>query len=196
MQKQKGFTLVELIVVIAIISLLAMIITYSIVGAQQKARDTKRIAELSDIGKAIGIYQSMNAGGLPISGAGNITNFWNSGCVGDVNFLNDLITNGLAKTIPRSTDIPDPSGFSYPGAGCYRYRYFDPEIILPNGVCGDGKAYGVLYTACESKTCPTGEIERDCPYWKDNLGWEEGWQKAGTSENIDNQVYMIFIKGN
>ncbi|HNZ83807.1 MAG TPA: prepilin-type N-terminal cleavage/methylation domain-containing protein [Candidatus Pacearchaeota archaeon] len=195
MKRIKGFTLIELIIVIAIISLLAMIITYSIVGAQQKARDTKRIAELSDIGKAIGIYQSMNAGKLPVSGAGN--NYWDTGCIEDNNFLNDLTVEGLAKTIPRSTDIPDPSGFGYPGAGCYRYRYFDPTYgPTGNGVCNDGSGYGVLYTACESKTCPTGEIERDCPYWKDNLGWEEGWQKAGTSENIDNQVYMIFIKGN
>ncbi|HPM08708.1 MAG TPA: prepilin-type N-terminal cleavage/methylation domain-containing protein [Candidatus Pacearchaeota archaeon] len=195
MKRIKGFTLIELIIVIAIISLLAMIITYSIVGAQQKARDTKRIAELSDIGKAIGIYQSMNAGGLPAIDPGNIDH-WDTGCVGDNNFLNDLVIDGLAKTIPRSTDIPDPSGFGYPGAGCYRYRYFTPENLPPNGVCGDGKAYGVLYTACESKTCPTGEIERDCPYWKDSLGWKEGWQSADGSKNIDNQVYMIFIKGN
>ncbi len=190
MKRIKGFTLIELIIVIAIISLLAMIITYSIVGAQQKARDTKRIAELSDIGKAIGIYQSMNAGGLPAIDPGNIDH-WDTGCVGDNNFLNDLVIDGLAKTIPRSTDIPDPSGFGYPGAGCYRYRYFDPTYgPTGNGVCNDGSGYGVLYTACESKTCPVGEIDRDCPQWP----YDEG--KSYVGKDIDNQVYMIFIKGN
>ncbi len=194
MKKIKGFTLIELMIVIAIISLLAMIITYSIVGAQQKARDTKRIAELSDIGKAIGIYQSMNAGKLPISQTDNPsqTNFWDTGCIdGKNNFLNDLITEGLAKTIPRSSDIPDPSGFGYDGAGCYRYRYFPPTYgPTGNGVCNDGSGYGVLYTACESKTCPIGEIARDCPQWP----YEEG--KSYVGKDIDNQVYMIFIKGN
>ena len=192
MKRIKGFTLIELIIVIAIISLLAMIITYSIVGAQQKARDTKRIAELSDIGKAIGIYQSMNAGKLPVSGAGNITtNYWDTGCVADANFLNDLTVEGLAKTIPRSVTISDPSGFGYPGAGCYRYRYFPPTYgPTGNGVCNDGSGYGVLYTACESKTCPIGEIARDCPQWP----YDEG--KSYVGKDIDNQVYMIFIKGN
>lgn len=180
MKRIKGFTLIELIIVIAIISLLAMIITYSIVGAQQKARDTKRIAELSDIGKAIGIYQSMNAGKLPVSGD------WDTGCIEDNNFLNDLVIDGLAKTIPRSTDIPDPSGFGYPGAGCYRYRYYDSS----SDICGDNHGYGILYTACESKTCPVGEIDRDCPQWP----YDEG--KSYVGKDIDNQVYMIFIKGN
>ncbi len=199
MKKQKGFTLIELIIVIAIISLLAMIVTYSIIGAQKKARDTKRIAELSDLGKAVGIYQSMNAGELPPMYAGSQSGGWDTGCLGDTNqFLQELINKGLAKTIPRSNDISDPSGFSYPGAGCYRYRYFpvnfgDPSH--PNGICGDSHGYGVLYTACESDACPTREIDRDCPYWKTDLIWKEGWENP-TGKDIDKNVYMIFIKGN
>jgi prepilin-type N-terminal cleavage/methylation domain-containing protein len=51
MKKQKGFTLIETLVVISIIGILATIIITSLLGARDKARDTKRKAELSQIGR-------------------------------------------------------------------------------------------------------------------------------------------------
>ena len=52
-QTQSGFTLVELLVVIAIIGLLATITVLAMSGSQQKARDTKRIADLDTIQSTI-----------------------------------------------------------------------------------------------------------------------------------------------
>jgi prepilin-type N-terminal cleavage/methylation domain-containing protein len=59
--KQKAFTLIELLVVIAIIALLASIVLIALGGARTKARDTKRIADLSQIGVALQLYYNDNS---------------------------------------------------------------------------------------------------------------------------------------
>lgn len=56
-----GFTLVELLIVIAIIGLLATLAIVSLTTAQRKARDTKRIADLNQLQNAVELYYSENA---------------------------------------------------------------------------------------------------------------------------------------
>lgn len=56
MKTEKGFTLLELLVVISIIGLLATTALASLGSAREKARDTVRIANLERIQNAIDIY--------------------------------------------------------------------------------------------------------------------------------------------
>ncbi len=55
-----GFTLIELLVVIAIISMLMGIIMVSVSSARQKARDSKRVADLKTIQLALSLYYNDN----------------------------------------------------------------------------------------------------------------------------------------
>ena len=64
-QKTKGFTLVELLVTIAIIGILASIIVVNISGARKQARDAKRQSELKAIQTALEQYANQNAGVYP-----------------------------------------------------------------------------------------------------------------------------------
>lgn len=71
--KIKGFTLIELIIVIAIIGILASIVVVAINPAQQfqRARDTQRKSDVTSILSAIGQYQAETDGYLTsIAGVG------------------------------------------------------------------------------------------------------------------------------
>jgi len=67
MQKlsRKGFTLVELLVVVAIIGILTTIAVVALSGARQKARDTKRVADVRQIHTSLELYNN-NSNGYPI----------------------------------------------------------------------------------------------------------------------------------
>ncbi|MBI2415288.1 MAG: type II secretion system protein [Candidatus Kerfeldbacteria bacterium] len=58
---RKGFTLIELLIVIAIIGLLATLAIVSLTTAQQKARDTKRVADLKQLQNAVELYFSQGS---------------------------------------------------------------------------------------------------------------------------------------
>ena len=58
MRKQKGFTLVELLVVVAIIGLLSTLAVVSLNGIRERARDTKRINDVGAVQKALELVKS------------------------------------------------------------------------------------------------------------------------------------------
>lgn len=58
--RQKGFTLIELLVVISIIGLLSSVVLASLNSSRTKARDTRRISDIHQIGLAIRLYIDTN----------------------------------------------------------------------------------------------------------------------------------------
>lgn len=57
---KKGFTLVELLIVVAIIGVLATLLMVNFVGVRQRARDAQRKSDLRQIQSALEIYRSDN----------------------------------------------------------------------------------------------------------------------------------------
>lgn len=121
-QKQTGFTLVELLIVIVVIAILAAISVVAYNGIQERARDSQRTSDVSNITKALEMYYLDN-GRYPAI---------NDGAV-------DVINGGWATTADdswrRLTDALEPyvSGIgsdpvSTPGANVhdtgYNYAYF------------------------------------------------------------------------
>lgn len=56
LRTERGFTLVEIIVVIAVIGLLSMVVFASFDDSRKKARDTARHADIQQIGAALQAY--------------------------------------------------------------------------------------------------------------------------------------------
>ncbi|GIW63088.1 MAG: hypothetical protein KatS3mg090_0914 [Patescibacteria group bacterium] len=104
----KGFTLIELLVVIGIIAILASMSIVSYNTAQKKARDTKRISDITDIQNALEQYYTIcsNKYATPASGG---------------NFTSIICTTpsvAIMPTVPK-----DPFGSPYPCQGCNDSKY-------------------------------------------------------------------------
>lgn len=71
MQKTKsGFTIVELLIVIVVIAILAAISIVAYNGIQQRARDTTRASDISQIKKALLAYNAIHSGVVRPGAAG------------------------------------------------------------------------------------------------------------------------------
>lgn len=88
---KKGFTLIELMVVISIIALLSSIVLLALNSARKKARDTARIQSLLEVQKALHVYYS-DKGYYP---KGNQNLFVSGGTMPNLTYhiLNDELVN-------------------------------------------------------------------------------------------------------
>ncbi len=116
--KGGGFTLLELLVVVAIIGILSSVVLASLNGARMKARDSKRISDLRQIKTALELFYDTN-GYYPQSGCGwdcngyrySNNSSWNS------------LASDLAPYIPSLPKDPINSGCSPWTANCFSYVY-------------------------------------------------------------------------
>ena len=111
----QGFTLVELLVVISIISILATVMLNAFRSSQWRSRDAARKSDLEQVGKALEMFYSDHGfyppgsggkiGACPYSSSDSSDCTW--GGVGDAGKMTDGETVYFRK-LPS-----DPSGYSY-----------------------------------------------------------------------------------
>ena len=122
-QYKKGFTLIELLVVIAIIGILSTLAVVSLGNARQRARDTKRLADIRNIQTALELFYSQNnnypvfttAGGTNIIGQTLCTaGPWQAGtaCTAPASLL---------ITVPAATQAGDQYQYLSLGTGNSSY---------------------------------------------------------------------------
>lgn len=139
----KGFTLVELIVVIGIIGILSTLGMSSYSNIQRKARDAKRVADAREIKIALAAYYADN-GSYPLStGTG-----WNGECNhqwGTPNLAPENVIPGLVPTYLEA--FPSDPQMNKIGSGgntpCYLYRSTgtDFAFLLHNKHVGGDSNY-------------------------------------------------------
>jgi prepilin-type N-terminal cleavage/methylation domain-containing protein len=77
MKNNKGFSLIELLVVISIIAVLTAVLMMNLVGARERARDSQKIQDLNSIKSALRMYYNDNQA-YPSPGVANCTNCLNT----------------------------------------------------------------------------------------------------------------------
>lgn len=160
-----GFTLVELLVVVAIIGLLSTVAAVSLNQSRIKSRDTKRLADMRQIQNALALYYDANNGSLPWSDCDGC-GCWDVGNK-DHPLLGGSIA-GVMGTTPRdSTATGDCSGYFY-------YQY-------PAGSAGCDVSKGNFYVlgVADMETSPgvyPGSPGWSCPGrdWQAELQWVTG----------------------
>lgn len=112
---ERGFSIIELLVVVSIIALLFSVVVSSVSTVRQKARDARRTADLQSITIALALYQGKNHY-FPCT----TQNSKNNG------FLQFLVDEGYLMESPE-----DPIN-----KGTYFYGY-ETAKSSPTGNCGD-----------------------------------------------------------
>lgn len=95
---RQGFTLVELLVVISIMSILTLITVSQFTTARKKARDVQRKGDLSALSKALQMYFA-DYGNLPT--AATINNNWGGEFKDNTNYV-------YMKVLPRERTLTTP----------------------------------------------------------------------------------------
>jgi len=111
----KGFTIIELVVVIAIIAVLSGIVVMNLTSMMAKARDAKRLSDMAQIQKALEMYKS-DHGSYPAN-ADNDCNGYDTGYAAtDDVFIPALEPTYLGKVPGDPTVMTSCGGYEY-----YRY---------------------------------------------------------------------------
>jgi prepilin-type N-terminal cleavage/methylation domain-containing protein len=119
----KGFTIVELLIVIVVIGILAALVVTTYNGIQQKARDTERKTDINAIHGQVEAYQAQN-GKYPTLAEVNDSTFRSNNMKG---------LDAAALADPKNPATQAACGA--PASGCYAY------VPAPSG-CDNGATGG------------------------------------------------------
>ncbi|HOX21395.1 MAG TPA: type II secretion system protein [Candidatus Paceibacterota bacterium] len=106
MKKQKGFTLIEMLIVVAIIGILSSLILVGLSQFRSRGRDARRVSDLKQVQNALEIYYTRNSS-YPTAPAGSASQKWTA--------LTASITGagiGLNQ-VPQDPLATDDNGISY-----------------------------------------------------------------------------------
>lgn len=112
--QDKGFTIIEVVLVLAIAGLIFLMVFIALPALQRGQRDTQRKDDLSRVNTQIGNYQSSNRGAIPSE-----TRFVESGTGFVMRYLKG--SDGGARDQAGSDEYADPSS----GEG---YRFLTGDI--------------------------------------------------------------------
>jgi prepilin-type N-terminal cleavage/methylation domain-containing protein len=110
---KRGFTIVELLIVIVVIAILAAISIVAYNGIQQRARDAQRKQVVADLVKSIHLYAADRGNDITVGGGANDGTGW-------VNSGSPTITASLqsAGVVNNASGLRDPKCLAVEVPGC------------------------------------------------------------------------------
>lgn len=175
--RNRGFTLIELLVVIAIIGVLSSVVIASLNQARVRARDASRIAQLTEIRKALELYY-LDKGYYPPTNCGHDCNGYRYSY--SASSWSALATE-LAPYISTLPVDPVNTACAPWGNNCFSYAY---------GNVGKD-TYGPQYdltAQMEDPNSPYRCAVRGYRFYFNNQGW-----CAASGGSYSNQIYEASI---
>jgi len=129
-KRLSGFTIVELLVVVAIIGILATLVTINVRKAQITARDTKRMSDLNTIAKAIQQYQESRDTYIIAGANQNGEGWFNTKRTGEISANSKLIEAGYL-----SGTVADPVWGEITCTSCTYHGYMYYFQSNPDAAC-------------------------------------------------------------
>ncbi|MFA6027843.1 MAG: type II secretion system protein [Patescibacteria group bacterium] len=153
-QKTNGFTMIELLVVVAIIGVLLTLIIMAVGSANKISRDNKRLADIKEVQRALELYKADNGKYPPVNDASATTTACGTGgrwCTLE-NYLNGttLGTKYMAK-LPLDPSYPNTTYTYYydsdtgDGNQSYMMRVSLEYSKNASKMTGDGGASAAYY---------------------------------------------------
>ncbi len=126
--KQKGFTIIEVVLVLAIAALIFLMVFIALPALQRNQRDTARKQELGKVISAVTTYQSNNKGKSPTDSAADLTAF--------AKYVDGTV-NGSAIDLTTTSVTINTSATNGTTGGATK----DVIILAPGKSCADDNTF-------------------------------------------------------
>ena len=153
MKTNKAFTLIEVLVVTAVISLMASIVSANVSASRQKAEDAHMKTEVQQVRNAVELYRQDN-GGVPIPTVPEGSSYVAGSMVAeDTNEYKSSMQKLVPKYIPEVPTSPSGLSYSYLATADEEDAVF--AAVLNNDDTSDGSnnSCEVIETSVDFKSC-------------------------------------------
>lgn len=156
--RPKGFTLVELLIVIVVLGILISISIVAYNGIQARARDSRRHNDISEIAKGLEVYYSVNHKYPTSGGATIINNTWSASGDSSWDAFEAALGPYMDNNVPSDPINTPPPADPLVGVG-YDYAYYSKPISW----CGAaGNQYYILVYRLEA-SAQVNTLNGNCP---------------------------------
>lgn len=184
----RGFTIVELLIVISVIGILASIVLVVYPGYQMRTRDAERKSDMTQIAAALNAYALQNNAYIETgSGCGKDGdgNGWLAAGSGVAGYTKSILACLQDAEVLSTGDFVDPSGCTWGGGGCSA----NPAKAYMKATCQKGgKPITYVLAYLESEPQKVAEVDALCDAGT-VTGFTSTTQKWGT--NFGMNYYVV-----